>query len=745
MKKYQLFFIIVFEIIFCSCFSQNKEFYVSPLGNDNNSGTKEQPFLSFNRAWTAVVETVTKGAKGQEIQVFFRGGSYFFGETAILKDANLAKGDNKVVFSSYQNEKVVFSAGIKIFGWTKLTDEIPFLPDKSKNKVWVTDIPEGQRGNIARFLCNNSGMLPNAVSDALYTAEDDTARLAQDKFISAERLSSFVFPKASFRKWDNLQDIEIITIPHYGWTMNILSLKFLDMDKGIAYTTIPATYKICRLENYDKPNLWVQNAIDFLDEPGEWVINSSTGKIYYWPNEKEPGEVYYPSSKEIIRIEGNRSTGELAKNIEFRGITFAHADRDSWKYGDIGLQHDWAMFNKSDALLQFVNAENCIVNHCTFTNSGGNGVRFDLYSQNNTIKNCEFFQLGGTAILLSGYGPGHDDLNKDNLIENNEIHDCGQEYWHSPGIFLWQSGGNLIAHNLIYNMPYTGIVVSGPRPQFFNTRMGNRRELTGTFNYNNIENFEISGNDWDHFTSYIDTWDNMFKYLFAKDNVIEYNELHHTTLKIDDGNGIYLSGTGYNNIVRRNYIHDNISSCLHGIIRADDQAKDVTITQNIIYRYTGEGIKIKHPCMVTNNYIINWIPSELPNVKHVSMRDFINASPAGPIKGSIIKYNICYQSCGLTQPFFGVSRYYPLGKLTKTSDINMNNNLYYATGTYNDCIRQLNEHRIDGVDINSMVADPLFEGLEEAGFKLNQNSPAFILGIQQIDFENVGLKSEKDN
>jgi hypothetical protein len=72
----------------------------------------------------------------------------------------------------------------------------------------------------------------------------------------------------------------------------------------------------------------------------------------------------------------------------------------------------------------------------------------------------------------------------------------------------------------------------------------------------------------------------------------------------------------------------------------------------------------------------------------------------------------------------------------------MDNNLYYATGVYNDCTRQLEENRKEGVDKGSMVADPMFEGLEEAGFKLKESSPAFRLGIKTIDFENIGLIKE---
>ena len=69
----------------------------------------------------------------------------------------------------------------------------------------------------------------------------------------------------------------------------------------------------------------------------------------------------------------------------------------------------------------------------------------------------------------------------------------------------------------------------------------------------------------------------------------------------------------------------------------------------------------------------------------------------------------------------------------------MDSNIYYATGAYQESIDQLADLRIKGVDFNSVVSDPLFEGLEESGFKLKDNSPAVELGVKQIDFQNIGL------
>jgi hypothetical protein len=741
--KFERLIIVLLALFLGACSSNNTAFYVSPSGDDNNPGTKGKPFASLNRAKEAVLEQVKDGAENKEIKVYFREGTYYFNQTTVFSETEFSNGNNRILFSAFENEKPVFNAGVKLEGWSKVDYDIPHLPGNAAGKIWSVSIPDN--AEPARFLFDDSGPLVNAVSEGLHTTEDENTFKNISALPTKEQLSFFKFPQEQFRDWENLHDIEAVVRPYEGWIMNILPIKSLDFNSNTAHTTIPATYRISRLKGfwYEKQyNLWVQNAIDFLDEPGEWVINTSEGKIYYWPKENEPGNVYYPLLKEIIHVKGDQQRNKIIRNIEFKGITFCGGNRDTWEDGDAGIQHDWAFYGKSDALVRFTDTQDCIIDECTFINSGGGGIRFDFFSQNNKVVNSLFTKLGGTSVLFVGYGPGGADVNRNNLIVNNEIHDIGQSYWHSPGIFIWQSGGNRIAHNLIYNTPYTGIVISGPRPQFMNPRMKGRRELTGTVNHANLSNiFDVDRDDWHRFEPYADKWDEIIeRYLFASDNVVEYNELHNIDLTIDDGNGIYFSGTGPGNIARRNYLHNNTAVFLHGVIRADDQSKDVTITENIIYKFTNEGIKIKHPCIVTNNYIIDWQWSYWWHGLAYPKQYFINVSPVGPvIKGSVIENNISYQSQGETQPFFGVSIYYPLAHLTSYSDLQVGNNLYFDAGSDPDNIKKLEEMRGSGLDVNTVVADPLFEGFEDAGFKLKENSPAFDLGIKQIDIENMGL------
>jgi len=99
----------------------------------------------------------------------------------------------------------------------------------------------------------------------------------------------------------------------------------------------------------------------------------------------------------------------------------------------------------------------------------GTALRLDLWCRENRVEGNHIDRMGGTGILLCGYGPGTRDVNKQNTVANNHIHHCGQIYWHAAGIFVWQSGRNRIANNLVHHLPYTG----GKQPFYCEAR--NRR------------------------------------------------------------------------------------------------------------------------------------------------------------------------------------------------------------------------------------------------------------------------------
>jgi hypothetical protein len=200
--------------------------------------------------------------------------------------------------------------------------------------------------------------------------------------------------------------------------------------------------------------------------------------------------VIAPTLIELIRIEGKvdvEGPEDIpVRNLRFRGLTFKHGDRYTQANDDAGTQHDWDMFDKANAMFRLRGAEHCAIEQCHFLHSGGSAIRVDLHGMHNVISGNHIEYLGGVGIFLCGYGPGAKDVNKNNLVYNNHIHHVGTIYWHSPGIFLCQSGDNRVANNLIHHTNYSGMIISGIVTRFFVKQ--NKRESSRSIRWYEVEN-----------------------------------------------------------------------------------------------------------------------------------------------------------------------------------------------------------------------------------------------------------------
>ena len=188
------------------------------------------------------------------------------------------EGDSTITYAAYPGETPVFSSGREIKGWQKVSGELPGLPEEARGKLWVANVSD-------RFftLYDAEGMLPRAQSE----------RFVPLKGGSKNELH---FPKGRLKNWPNVEDVDILVRPTRAWIMNVLPLVSVDEEAGIARTAIPATYGM------NKYGCWVENVLEELDQPGEWVLNTKEGKVYLWPRGKSP--VMAPQLMELIRVEG---------------------------------------------------------------------------------------------------------------------------------------------------------------------------------------------------------------------------------------------------------------------------------------------------------------------------------------------------------------------------------------------------------------------------------------------------------
>ena len=612
---------------------------VAPDGSDDQPGTVEQPLQSLAAALDLVQATLAE-EPNTDITIRLREGTYRITETLRLTAAHSPAAGHELLIAPYRAERVTISSAIPLTEWRQVTDSELNFPENTAGKLYAVRLPAGQ--GRAYDLYREEHRLDNAESEGFspsrmpaewiqYVYDPEVRRDFTRMYFDATS------PLAELRQPENA---ELRIIPKWPWTMNILPVSHIDRDSNILHTALPGTYGLYRTrwrgEVYT--SAWLLNLPEHLDQPGEWIYDPGSHTIYLWPNlPGPPADIYLPTLRELMLVGGTDE--RPARNIAIRGLRFVHGARDFLEADDAGLQHDFEYYDKGNALLRLRNVENCRVSDCTLTAAGGSGIRLDLHAQGNRINGNTLSHLGGTGILLAGYGPGTKDVNHGNTVQDNHIFQIGQSLWSSPGILVWQSGGNLIKDNKLHDLPYSGILVSGVRPEDFDRQnRGLRREATPTIRFDEVPERDING-----LGTYAD-YQAYLPYLHSRDNRVEGNEIYRCVLSMGDGNALYVSGAGPGNRLTDNYLHDSYAHGLIQFIRCDDYQEDVTIAYNHLENGISGGISIKGRNDIIGNRIVNVMDRDASVDQPLEVRGYILVR--GPAHGSVIRGNVLHHRGG---------------------------------------------------------------------------------------------------
>jgi hypothetical protein len=136
-------------------------------------------------------------------------------------------------------------------------------------------------------------------------------------------------------------------------------------------------------------------------------------------------------------------------------------------------------------------------------------------------------------------------------VRNNYIHACGLDYHGGVGIWVGMAEGTTVAHNLLHDLPYTGISV---------------------------------GWRWDA------------KPTSCKQHRIEFNHIYDVMKMLADGGGIYTLGFQPGTVLRGNLIHDVRRSpfatgAANNGMFIDEGSKGFRIEGNTIYNTSGEAVR----------------------------------------------------------------------------------------------------------------------------------------------------------
>ncbi len=518
------------------------EIHVAVNGNDANPGTADKPFATIEHARDVI--RVTSLRMQQPIVVYIHGGTYQVSQPIEFTAADSGQNGFDIIYRAAENESPVFSGGININGWEHLPD----------SPLWKTVLPDVK---IFRQLYVNGVRAQRAASREKITGIGWAAgnySSSDGILISSEKMRDFSRP----------QDLELHWV--CGW--RDIRLPVQGIDKNADQQTIWMrqpwyAYALSMGQNdsayhhvipaYDNA-FYLENALELLDEPGEWYFNPDTHELFYMPRDGEDmntASIIIPQTQTLLEIKGEKVGGEV-HNLAFEGLSFEYA---GWtrasERGTFGLQAQDLMVSpgsctecqeKTLAHVQLNFARNIRFELSRFKHLGAAGLDLNNDVYDVTIQGNLFHDISDGAIIVGHWAHAYiedpllENVTHDNLIANNLVMNVGVEYLGAPAITAFYVDHLQIIHNEISNVPYSGISLG-----------------------------------WG--------WSSTPDSETARNNLVAYNLITAVMLHAYDGGGIYTLGSQPETVIEGNVIRDvyNVHACLY----PDNGSAFITFRNNI--------------------------------------------------------------------------------------------------------------------------------------------------------------------
>lgn len=526
-------------LFFCS-YTFAADIYVSPSGKDTNNGSEVAPKATLTAALRYAREMRRLKVSGIEngIQIKMKGGVYYQYEPVFIRPEDSGTAQSPTVIAGEEGEKVTISGGMKITGW------------KKSGKLWVADIPDfNGRPFDFRQLWINGKKAVRARNVADFEK--------MPRILSNDPVNEILWvPTSAVKMIVKAPYAEMVL--HEMWCIANLRIKSIEVHGDSSAIRFQNPESRIQFEHpWPRPMIapglnspfYLTNAMELLDEPGEWYHDIRTHKLYYYPLPGEKmtqAEAIVPVLETLVTLAG---TPDLpVENIIFKNINFNHTTwiRPSEK-GHVPLQagmfltdayslkpkmirddnnhklDNQAWLGRPASAVQVSDANKIDFINCRFEHMGSSALDYLSGDKGGTVEGCVFRDIAGNGLVIGGFSPAaqevhlpYDPSDKREVcsfqhITNNLFTDVTNEDWGCVAICAGYVSNINIEHNEISDVSYTGISLGWGWNQTVNCMHNNR--------------------------------------VFA-------NHIFHYAKHMYDVAGIYTLGAQPNTVISENYIHD---------------------------------------------------------------------------------------------------------------------------------------------------------------------------------------------
>ena len=427
-------------------------FYVSTEGNDAWSGRLPKPnewktngpFATLKRARNAIRELKKREELPDGgITVYLRGGVYSLAQS--MEWTALDSGDetHPIVVRAYPGEVVRIQGGKEITGFQPVIDDVLLarFDPSCRDKVVQVDLRRLGITNYGQLTPRGFGRPTQPAALELFFDDKPMtlARYPNEGWLmntdapDGPQGGKFTYSDEHPSHWAKTDNLWVHGYWTWDWADSYVQVQSIDPASHLITTMAPhGVYGYTKERRF-----YFLNVLEELDQPGEWILDRSSGVLYFYP----PAPLKNRRAQ-VSLLEAPLLIFHDASNITIRDLiletTRGHGVEITG--GSHVLIGGCTLRNIGNAAVVIQDGANHGVTGCDITNTGDGGIRL----------------AGGDRISLT---PAN------NFADNNHIYQFSRWVRTYVPAVLVSGVGNRVSHNLIHDAPHAGILISGNEHQ----------------------------------------------------------------------------------------------------------------------------------------------------------------------------------------------------------------------------------------------------------------------------------------
>lgn len=492
------FFILVAAMLCCGMPLRAGDIHVSASsGDDKAAGTAAAPLRTVGQALKQAREWRRLNLPQAEggINIILGDGIYRQTTPLFVRPEDSGTPQSPTTVRAAHAGKAVISGGMEVTGWTRGCDDTR-LPAHVRNKVWVAEAPR-----LGNRIVETRQMYVDGVKARRASQFAEGVMERMKDFNAADETITIPTPETDLKSATQLE-----MVVHQRWAIAILRVKSMT-DDGNGNTVVRFHDPESRLEfahPWPQPviggergnsSFFFTNALELLDEPGEWYQDYPSGRIYYYPKDERDmngKSVVVPVTETLLAVEGTRE--RTVGNICFEDVAFEHASWlrpsheghvtlqggfrliDAYKLDIPGLPEKKELENQAwiarpEAAVTVRHAHDIDFRGCIFRHLAATGLDYVTAVSSSGVSHCTFGDIGGTALQIGTFPDGgfethvpyipavKEDICSGIMVKGNVIRDATNEDWGCVGIGAGYVRDVTIEGNEVSNLNYSGICV----------------------------------------------------------------------------------------------------------------------------------------------------------------------------------------------------------------------------------------------------------------------------------------------